>query len=99
MPWALAVTLSGISYVSLAAGNVGNNPSTDLIHWKPLTLTTSNAVNALEWNIGTAYGLNAIVDYSGALYISTSASNLGLIPPYNGGKLDRDLGRRWPIKA
>ena len=79
-----AVTLNGISYVSLAAGNLNNNPSSDSAHWMTLTLTSTNEVQTSEWNATTAYGANTIVDYSGSLYIA-SANSTGLIPPANAG--------------
>ncbi len=78
------MTRNGISYVSLGAGNINHDPASSPTNWAVLPLSTSNVINVLEWNIATAYSTNAIVDYSGSLYIA-SAGNTGLIPPSNAG--------------
>lgn len=71
-------------YVSLAAGNVGHNPTTDGgVHW---TQAVSAASFGTVWAGGTTYPAGAIVSGSDDnVYVSLGAGNVGHDPTTDAG--------------
>jgi hypothetical protein len=70
------VILSGVTYISLAAGNIGNAPATATtywaIYWGPLTSS--------EWDDGLSYYRGEVVHVSTATWLCLSYSTAGETP-------------------
>ena len=87
------VVYAGSSYLSLAAQNHGNTPDASTAQWGLLAAgggsgTATAAAVSLYGGVYSStgnYGLNAIVSYSGASYISLVAGNHGNTPDLNDG--------------
>jgi hypothetical protein len=76
------VSSAGIIYVSVAASNTGNTPSSDDgTHWAPIL----NGVPS--WSSMVTYAANAVVSYLGVLYICQT-SNKNNVP-------SSDTGTNW----
>ena len=69
------VTLSGIAYVSLAAGNIGNSPDVSPTKWVALPLVLAPGY----YNAATAYVIGQFVTYLGLNYVAIAAGT-GNVP-------------------
>ena len=63
------VTLAGIAYVSLAAGNIGNSPDVSPVKWVALPVTPAPGY----YNAATAYLIGQFVTYLGLNYVAIAA--------------------------
>lgn len=76
------VSYAGVVYVSIAAGNTGNTPSSDDgTHWAPIL----NGVPS--WSSAVTYAASAVVSYLGVLYVCQT-SNKNNVP-------SSDTGTNW----
>lgn len=64
------VTLNGISYISLSAGNVGNSPDTSPTKWVALPIALAPGY----YSATTAYTVGQFVTYLGLNYVCIAAS-------------------------
>lgn len=69
------VTLNGIAYISLAAGNVGNSPDAAPTKWVVLPVTPAPGY----YNAATSYVIGQFVTYLGLNYVAIAAG-IGNLP-------------------